>query len=135
MEAQAKTAAGETRDLMFQPIAHYVYADTHQMLTVTGIIIPRADHASLLLRESRLDKFALGTTNWKDYHHIDVPYLSIREKLTLDAVLFTRKRNAQRTESLSKKLTLAKTRAETVKLIKAYTQFYRFYPHYHRVQY
>jgi hypothetical protein len=134
LEAQAKTAAGETQDLMFQPIANYVYADTHQMLTVTGIIVPRADHASLL-RESRLDNFALGMTNWKDYHYINVPYLSIREKLTLDAVLFTRKRNAERTESLSKKLTLAKTRAETVKLIKAYTLFYRFYPHYHRVQY
>ena len=41
-------------------------------------------------------------TNWKDYHYINVPYLSIREKLTLDAVLFTRKRNAERTESLSR---------------------------------
>ena len=40
LEAQAKTAAGETQDLMFQPISNYVYADTHQMLTVTGIIVP-----------------------------------------------------------------------------------------------
>jgi hypothetical protein len=134
LELLIKTAVNETPNLMFQPLANYVYADTHQMLTVTGIMLHRSEIRDFL-QHTRLKAFEYATVNWKDYLRIDVPFLSVREKLSLDTALFTRKKSKTRARTLSKKVTLAATHPETTKLIKAYEQFYRFYPHYHRIQY
>jgi hypothetical protein len=134
VELVAKTAAGETRGLTFQPLANYVYADTHQMLTVTGIMLQR-DRDREFLRQARFKSADLVSTNWKDFHRIEVPFLSVREKLLLDVALFTRGKAKQPARSVSKKLTLGETAEQTRKLIKAYGEFYRFYPHYHRVYY
>jgi hypothetical protein len=135
VELVIKTASNETSDLMFQPLANYVYADTHQMLTVTGIVLPRGTHTAFL-REARLKSMEeVITTNWRGFHRIDVPYLSLREKLLLDGALSTRKKNKEPALSVRKKLMLAATPDQTLKLIRSYAQFYRFYPHYHRVHY
>jgi hypothetical protein len=135
LERTIKNGMSETKELMLQPLATFVYADSpHQMLTFSGIVIRRDDDGAFL-RGSRIQTLDFATTNWKDYQRIDVPFLSVREKLLIDSALFNRRKSKQPPKRLTDKITLANSRDKTRKLIKTYGQFYRFYPHFHRIHY
>ncbi len=79
LERTIKNGMTETSTLMMQPLASFVYADSaHQMLTFTGIVLPRDDNEAFLrgarIRESRIKKLDFSTTTWRDYQRIDVPF-------------------------------------------------------------
>ena len=133
LERSIKNGMSETSQLMMQPLANFVYADGHQMLTFTGIVISRGDQGAFL-KDARVSSPNF-VTNWKDYQRIEVPFLSVREKLLIDSALFNRGKSNEPPKRLTAKLTLADSPDKTRKLIKTYGQFYRFYPHFHRVHY
>lgn len=134
LEGTIKNGMNETADLMLQPLANFVYADSaHQMLTFTGIVLRRGE-GEAFLNEARIKKPDF-TTNWKDYSRIDVPFLSLREKLLIDSEMFSRSKSDEPPKRLTQRLTLAKSPEETRRLIKTYAQYYRFYPHFHRIHY
>jgi hypothetical protein len=123
--------------LVFQPLAAYVYEDTHQMLTVTGIVLARPD-VQAFLGGTGLSDYEFATNNWRDVIRINVPYLSPREKFYLDGLIFKNTRKDDRSKlkkSARLKVTLASTEKANREMAERYMRFYRYYPHYHRVHY
>jgi hypothetical protein len=128
---QISNAMKENPELQFQPLGCYVYADSeHQMLTCTGILLKQNEGGSFV-RDAGLKKLEFASLNW-EIHHIDVPYLSAREKLLLDREMF----DGPATELIDKHdFWFDKDKDRAAAMITNYGRFYRFYPHYHRVQY
>lgn len=135
-KAAANAMVGASH-LVFHPLAAYVYEDTHQMLTLTGIALGRRD-VKHFLEVTGLNAYEFATNNWSDIVRINVPYLSPREKFYLDGLIFrqTQKNDRSKLRNSTKlKVTLAPTPAANRDLAERYIRFYRYYPHYHRIHY
>jgi hypothetical protein len=125
-------------ELVVQPLAVFTYNDAvHQMLTVTCILLER-DGVDEFLEATGLGQYEFGSNDWERVVPIKLPYLSAREKLYLDGLLFksTRRKERARLRAGTKlRIRLAKTAAESQEMVSQYLLFYRHYPHYHRIQY
>jgi hypothetical protein len=118
-------------ELQFQPLGSYSYSDSeHTMLTVTGIVL-EADKIRGFLQQTRIKEFKFCGLKW-ELNRINVPLLSQREKLKLD-----QKYKSAAPSKISRGLgfQLAKTKAESDKMLRDYFDFHRYYPHFHRIQY
>jgi len=135
--ASLQALAG-TPDLLVQPLAVFTYNDAvHQMLTVTSIVLER-NHVAEFLGDTGLNRYEFASTDWERVVPIKLPYLSAREKLYLDALLFKNTHRRQRSQlraGTKLKVRLAKTPADSREMVSQYLLFYRYYPHYHRIQY
>ncbi len=131
LRLQISEAMKENPHLMFQPIGCYVYADSeHQMLTCTGILLKHSEQ-STFLRSTALKGLDFASLDWQ-IHKIDVPYLSAREKLLLDQKMF----NSSAAQIIDEDdMWFDEDKERATMMINSYERFYRFYPHYHRVQY
>jgi hypothetical protein len=125
-------------NLVVQPLAVFTYNDAvHQMLTVTCILLER-EEVQAFMEATGLGQYEFRSTDWESVVPIRLPYLSAREKLYLDGVLFkgTQRRERSKLKAGTKlRITLAKTAAESKEMVSQYLLFYRYYPHYHRIQY
>jgi hypothetical protein len=134
----ALQALAGSPELVLQPIALFTYQDAqHQMLTATSVVLPR-DGAQQFLEDSGLSTYEFATTLWDRSVNINLPYLSAREKLYLDQLLFKSTRKSERTHLIKGtrlKTVLAKEEADSQELVRQYLLFYRQYPHYHLIQY
>jgi hypothetical protein len=119
----------ENSNLEFLPLGCYTYNDGTPMLTVTGALIDRKEQADFQdrLGLSRLD---FASPQW-EIHTIDVPDMSLRERLEID-----RKLSGKTAEQIADELPFQfeEDPAESLELIRNYLKLYRFYPNYHRVQ-
>lgn len=119
----------ENLKLEFLPLGCYTYSDGTPMLTVTGALIDRAQKADFenCLELGKLD---FASPQW-EIHQIEVPDMSLRERLELD-----RKLNGKTADQIAKELPFRfeKDEEESLELIRNYLKLYRFYPNYHRVQ-
>jgi hypothetical protein len=119
----------ENSTLEFLPLGCYTYNDSTPMLTVTGALINRELQSAF---EARLDLVKLDFTSpgW-EIHQIDVPDMSLRERLEIDQKL-----TGETAEEIAIKLPFRfeEDPEESVKLLRNYLKLYRFYPHYHRIQ-
>ena len=117
---------------VFQPLGCYVYKDASQIITFTAIIL-QADQVQNFLVETEIADFELGGPSW-EVLRIEVPDLSLREKLKLDQVIFSKtgkhKPMAVQTEM---GLKFAPDVVDSRRMIGNYIKFYRYYPHYYRV--
>ena len=99
------------------------------MLTVTGALIDRGVQAVF---EDRVDLGKLDFTSprW-EIHQIEVPDMSLQERLEID-----KKLNGRTAEEIAGELPFRfeKDADESLDLIRNYLKLYRFYPNYHRVQ-
>lgn len=120
------SAMKESPGLVFQPIGCYAYKDSVQMVTLTGIVLDRADVAQFRDR-TKLGGFDLAGLSWQ-LHRVEVPDLSLREKFILDKELFHKTARA-----VEKKIgfAFAKNRPESQSMIESYMKFYRYYPTYY----
>jgi hypothetical protein len=131
LQLQISESMRENPLLMFQPLGCYVYADSeHQMLTCTGILLKHTE-VTAFIRATSLKKLDFGSLDWET-RKIDVPYLSAREKLLLDRKMFNNPA-AQIVDDDG--LWFDEDKDRSVAMIGDYERFYRFYPHYHRIQY
>lgn len=121
-------AMKESPSLVFQPIGTYVYKDSSQMITFTGILLD-ANDLDNFIRTSGLGSFELAGLAWQ-LERVDVPDLSLREKLTLDQTIF-KKTPAEIEDSI--KFKLEEDPEESLRQIESYVKFYRYYPSFHRV--
>lgn len=125
-------------NLILQPLTAFVYQDSlHQMLTATCIILEQGK-SEAFLKNSGLGKYEFRSLDWKEPIKINVPYLSVKEKFYLDNMLFrnTRKSDRSRLKSgAALKVKLAKNEDDATQMLRQYFLFYRYYPHYHRIQY
>jgi hypothetical protein len=73
-----------SKSLRFQPICSCFYRDSVTMLTVTGVVCD--DRLSTQIKESFGD-WPLGNLDWTAPKAVEVPALSIRERLHLEKLL------------------------------------------------
>jgi len=125
-------AMQESVDNVFQPLGSYVYKDMTQIVTFTAILL-RNSEVQDFLDKTEIAGFELGGSSWQVLR-IDVPDLSLREKLKLDQIIFT-KRGKRKPAAVQTKMRLkfAPDIDVSRKMIDSYIKFYRYYPHYYRV--
>lgn len=131
LQLQIGESMKENPGFSFQPMGCYVYADSnHPMMTCTGIVLNEAERKRFGVRTG-LGKFDFSSLDWR-IHHIDVPYLSAREKLLLDQKMF----NTATTDLVRvNDMRFDEDDERSVQMIDSYSRLYRFYPHFHRIQY
>ena len=98
------------------------------MLSVTGIVCNKN-------KVSKIQQWFKGWTflnqTWEESHKIDVPVLSIRERLHLEKYIPTPDRTGL---SLSRALGYKiDTGKEHIEKLKQYEEFYQYYPYFARV--
>jgi hypothetical protein len=119
----------ENAELEFMPLGCYTYNDGTPMLTVTGALIDRKLQPAFEERIG-LDKVDFASPKW-EIHRIELPDMSLRERLEID-----RKLNGRTAEEIAHELPFQfeEDPDESLDLIRNYLKLYRFYPNYHRVQ-
>lgn len=112
----------------FEPLSLTTYADGHRMLSITGAVIERNKVAECRSR-MKLGKVPGGVPGWDQLINIQLPQLTVWEKLSIDRNI--NDRSPQRlADGLNFKLheTIA-----TVELLSGYSMFQRFYPTFRHV--
>jgi hypothetical protein len=77
-------AALQGTDTLFLPISSYVYQDGVSMITFTGIKIKESEKESFL-EKTGLQSWEYGLCSLDEPLNIEVPFLSLKEKYSLDA--------------------------------------------------
>jgi len=75
-------------NLVFQPLATFVYSDSSPMMTLTGIILKETER-NTFLDKTTISSWDLRSLEWGTYREIAVPILSVRERLKIDRLLPT----------------------------------------------
>lgn len=119
----------ENSKLEFLPLGCYTYNDGTSMLTTTGVLIDRTQQRAFEERV-QLDRLDFASPQW-GIHEIQVPDMSLRERLEID-----RKLDGKTAEQIATELSFRfeEDPEESLDLIRNYLKLYRFYPNYHRVQ-
>ncbi len=120
----------EGRQSFFQPLTAFAYNDSfHTMLTFCGIVLDRTDKKEFL-KKTGIKKWKLNSMDGIDTHKINIPELSIRERLFIDSLLPN-----YSAESILRKLkfNIGKNEEETLEQLKNYVNFYRHYPYFSKV--
>ncbi|MFY7832537.1 MAG: O-methyltransferase, partial [Pseudanabaena sp.] len=114
---------------IFQPLTLFSYADGHKMLTVTGIVLEN-DKVEAFLEKTNIKAWNLSNINWGKPQSINVPDLTIRERLYIDALL-----PHTETEEIQNKLGFLFHEKEDISLemLKTYVLFYRQSPYFSRI--
>jgi len=113
----------------FFPLSVIKYADGQQMLSFTGIIIPKNEKREFI-NKCKLRKWEFCSKGWSDIHRIDIPYLTLRERLFLDQFL---PKWSPKVINKKLKFTFEGSSERTMELLAQYKRFYRFYPHFHNI--
>lgn len=118
------------RDIVIQPLASFVYNDTHQMLTFTGIVLSHHE-VEAFFEKTRLKHWPHASLNWSDTpKSISVPDLSLRERLRMESMM--PKASA---DDLVAELgyQIADNQHVTREMLDSFKQYYRLLPQYSRV--
>lgn len=110
-------------------LASYEYNDRTPILTVTMIIGSRKEIGDVLTK-AKLEEWPFSGLIWRKPKRIDVPDLSLRERLAANKLL-----PDGTPESVLRKLKLklSDTHAESVEKMKSYVEFYRHVPQFLRL--
>ncbi len=124
----SEDAFREVKSRRFEPISLTTYADGHRMLSVTGILI-EPDRLEACRRQMHLQSVPGGVNSWDELVSIQIPQLTVWEKLTLDRSVH-KKSPSQLAKEL--KFRLHET-ISTSELLSGYAKFQRFYPSFRHV--
>lgn len=115
----------------FQVLSAFLYKDGgHEMLTVTGILLDDdQEKITEFFNETRLKNWPLGLFEWSVPKQINVPELSVKERIHIDELLPTDDSNAIK-KSLGYSIG---NDVEMDLLIQNYITYYRLYPLFSRV--
>lgn len=117
-------------NLFFQPLSSFAYVDGyHQMLTVSGVILSKADKREFL-EKTDIRKWGAASLTWGSYKKIMVPALTAREKVFIDQLL-----PKKSTSAIHKKLKFYfdPDISKSNEMVDNYRLYYRYYPNFHRV--
>ena len=116
------------KDIFFQPLTCFSYADGQQMVTITGIILER-EQIEDFFDKTCLKTWELSNIDWSMPYSIDIPDLTIRERLYIDQLLPN-----STPEEIQKKLGFNFGSSEkSLKMLKTYIMFYRQSPYFSRI--
>jgi len=112
-----------TGENTFAPLSVVRYSDGQQMLSMTGMVIPRTKKTELI---SRLDlaSWPFASNDWRTVHRLEVPDLTLRERLFLERAAATSDYG-----EVSEKLGfIFGDDVELETFLENYKNYYRFYP-------
>ena len=122
---RALPASGES---IFQILNSSYYKEPTQMLNVTGIVCNRCE---VLKLQQLFEDWKYVNLTWEDPHKIDVPFLSIKEKLHLEKHMPTLDKTGH---TLSQALGYKIDRdTEHFEKLKQYEKYHQYYPYFGRV--
>jgi len=84
VEKVANDAFGGGSTLKLVPLSLIRYADGLQMLTITGIVLDRTADEPSFLERTGFGTWPLHSPTWDRIHHVDIPYLTPRERALLE---------------------------------------------------
>ena len=125
----ARESVQSLTEMRYLPVTAFRYADgPHQMLTATWCVLPAASSKKFIERA--------GFTRWDLFLRdeqpvpIDVPALSVKERLFVDARL-----PSQQARRISRALRFycGKDEEEAVEKLESYARFYRHLPYFSRI--
>ncbi|MGZ5528135.1 MAG: O-methyltransferase [Limisphaerales bacterium] len=126
---RAAMKAVRGRDVIFQPLGTFVYADSeHRMLTLTGVILGKGEEKGFL-NDIRHKSLRLASANWGDVTEIRLPALTAKEKLFIDRHL---PRSSAKTIHRKLGFKFDQKSTESEKILQNYVKFYRQYPNFQR---
>ena len=121
---QALPASGES---VFQLLNSSYYRDSLQMLSVTGIVCNKNKVSEI---RQWFENWEFTNLKWAPPHKIDVPILSVKERLHLERYLPTGDPTGS---ALSEVLDYSIDGDEKHEKLKQYEEYYRYYPYFARV--
>lgn len=117
------------RGLYFQPLTSFSYSDGQTMLTVTGIILVDS-LTNDFFNKTNIKDWELSNTDWSEPRRIDVPNLTLKERLHIDALL----PNADAKDIQDKLGFMFDTKEKiSLEMLKTYILFYRQSPYFSRI--
>ncbi|MBD1919781.1 hypothetical protein H6F77_01425 [Microcoleus sp. FACHB-831] len=116
-------------DIYFQSLTAFSYADGQQMLTVTGILLENTKNQEFF-NQTNIDKWELSNINWKDPRRINVPDLTIKERLYIDSRLPNSQAKAIQDEL---GFLFDSKESVSIEMLETYTMFYRQSPYFSRI--
>ncbi|MBD2603332.1 hypothetical protein H6G81_02010 [Scytonema hofmannii FACHB-248] len=117
-------------DVYFQPITSFSYSDGgHEMLTVTGIILEK-EQEIIFFDKTNIKQWELSNTNWGKPQRINVPNLTVKERLYIDALLPNSEAEAIQ-ENLG--FLFDKNDKLSLEMLKTYVMFYRQCPFFSKI--
>ena len=123
---KALPASGES---VFQLLDSLHYNDQTQMLSITGIVCNKSEVSKI---HQWFKNWEFKNLDWAAPRRIDVPILSIRERLHLEKYLPTKAKTGR---SLSRALgyKIDNSESQHLEKLKQYEEFYQYYPYFARV--
>lgn len=118
-------------DRVFHPLLLTSYRDTNQMLVVTGLLAPKVD-CEAVVSEGGLDDWPYYSKNWADIRFINMPELTIKERIHINQLLPREAGNAQQIQN-ALGFQVDELPDLSLDKIRNYTEFYRHFPQFGRV--
>lgn len=128
----SKEAFRARADWRFQPLTSAAYTDSRQqMLTATGLVGTKTE-IETVLSVSQLARWEFSRLNWTDPVRIQVPELTLKERIFIDQRL---PKLAKNIPIIQKRLgfLLADTETESQERLRNYVLFQRHYPFWGKV--
>ena len=114
---------------VFQVLNTSHYKDQCNMLSITGIVCDKMELSEI---QNRFSDWNLVNLDWASPRKIDVPILSIKERLHLEKHLPT---TAKTGKALSRALgyKIDNSSSKNAEQLKQYEQFYQYFPYFARI--
>lgn len=126
----AEGVLGPAGERIFQPLLLTVYRDTNQMLTVTGIL-DAAAATEVVVAQAGLANWQYFAKNWSDLRRINMPELTVKERIHINQLLPGTSEAAAIQEKLGFQVD---ERAEvSLDKLRNYAEFYLHFPQFVRV--
>lgn len=129
VEAAAKRGVSGRRGYVTTPLSCFTYADGQAMLAVTGVVLRKAEEDNFFA-QTRLHQWEFTATSWLDLKEINVPSMSVKERMLVESML----PNAE-VEDIERELGyhIGESSSESSRMISNFSKYYRMYPWYSRV--
>jgi len=128
LQTAAQKALPGAMPLMFQPVSSFNYSDGTGILTLTGIVCPRVEKATV---KRVFQRWRFANLNWAKPKKINVPVLSTKERLHLQEKLPCLV-SPGRTLRQALGYLIDDDKATTEAKLKQYADFHRHFPYFLR---
>jgi hypothetical protein len=115
---------------LFQPLTAFVYSDgPHQMLTLTGILLDKNEIKNFL-NLTTIDSWTFAIKKWGPPERIDVPILTLREKMFIDSFL---PNSSHKDIHEQMNFYFDEDPQKSLEMLKNYVKYYRYYSYFSKI--
>lgn len=130
LQVAAQQSLSSAMDMMYQPLSSFYYCDDRVgMYSLTGVVCKRGKSEGEI--KKAFQKWEYANLDWSPPQSINLPVLSIKERLTLQKHLPTKA-----TEDLTRVLgyRIGYSEKHTIQALEQYIKYHRFFPYFVKAQ-